>query len=218
MAYSATYDRVISVNGVMVQERATQSCDNAKGCSVALSAAIAGTLTTRTDNDTGVVTVASGHGITASDTVIVTWESAGVRYNRYNVDVTGVTSTTISIDLGAGTNLPSSSTAVTIVIQRTEDCNLGSVQFTDLKALLFKGSGDYILVIETDDSGTEYHAYTVDADVGLGFVSGSSAPDGTAMTFDDVFTGIDPDEYIKKLHFGNIATTTNNVSANILHN
>ena len=26
------------------------------------------------------------------------------------------------------------------------------------------------------------------------------------------------DEYIKKLHFGNIATTTNNVSANILHN
>ncbi len=218
MAYSATYDRVISVDGVMVQERATQSCDSVKGCSVALSAAIAGTLSTRTDNDTGVVTVAAGHGITAADTVIVTWVDTGVRYYRYNVDVTATGSTTISIDAGAGTNLPLATAAVTIVIQRTEDCNLGSVQFTDLKALLFKGSGDYVIVLETDDSGTEYHPYVVDSDVGLGFVSGSTAPDGSAMTYDDVFAGIDSDEYLKKLHFGNISTSTNNVSANILHN
>ena len=218
MPYTARRRCQVTINNQTSTESTDKTAENVKGASKALAAAIIGTLSTRTDNDTGVLTVPTGHGITASDTVVVSWLAAGVRTYRYNVDVTGVTSTTISIDLGAGTNLPSSSTAVTIVIQRTEDCNLGSVQFTDLKALLFKGSGDYILVIETDDSGTEYHAYTVDADVGLGFVSGSSAPDGTAMTFDDVFTGIDPDEYIKKLHFGNIATTTNNVSANILHN
>ena len=80
---------------------------------VTLPAGKSGTLTTRTDDNTGIVTVASGHGITGSDTVDVYW-AAG---RRYGVDVTATDATTISIDLGAGDNLPAASTAVVIVKQ-----------------------------------------------------------------------------------------------------
>jgi hypothetical protein len=80
---------------------------------VTLPAGKSGTLTTRTDDNTGIVTVASGHGITGSDTVDVYW-AAG---RRYGVDVTATDATTISIDLGAGDNLPTASTAVVIVKQ-----------------------------------------------------------------------------------------------------
>ena len=78
-----------------------------------LPAGKSGTLTTRTDDNTGIVTVASGHGITASDTVDVYWSGG----RRYGVDVTATAATTIDIDLGRGDNLPAASTAVVIVKQ-----------------------------------------------------------------------------------------------------
>lgn len=79
---------------------------------VSLPAGTAGTLSTRTDDNTGVVTVAS-HSITISDTVDVYWSGG----RRYGVDVTAQDATTISIDLGAGDNLPIATTAVVIVKQ-----------------------------------------------------------------------------------------------------
>jgi hypothetical protein len=77
---------------------------------IVLPAGIAGTLTTRTDANTGIVTVASGHGITDSDTLCVFFADG----SQYAVDVTATTSTTISIDAGLGTDLPAASSAVVI--------------------------------------------------------------------------------------------------------
>lgn len=82
---------------------------------IALNAAIAGTLTTRTSDSVGVVTVAS-HSITTSDTVSVFW-SGGY---RYGVAVSATDSTTISIGSGGtGDVLPASSTALTICKEST---------------------------------------------------------------------------------------------------
>lgn len=75
-----------------------------------MTAGLAGTLSTRTDADTGILTVASGHGITASDTVSVFWDGG----SRHGVDVTATTATTISIDLGAGADLPVVTTAIVV--------------------------------------------------------------------------------------------------------
>jgi hypothetical protein len=83
---------------------------------ITLPAAKSGTLSTRTDDNTGVLTVASGHGITDADTVDVYW-AGGV---RYGMDVTATTSTTISVNLGDGDNLPSQSTAITVATQVVE--------------------------------------------------------------------------------------------------
>lgn len=75
-----------------------------------LPAGKTGTLSTRTDDDTGVLTVASGHGITDADTVSVFWDGG----YRYGLVVTATTATTISINIGAGTVLPIATTAITV--------------------------------------------------------------------------------------------------------
>ena len=95
-----------------INQSVIRSGDSKIELEVALPAGTAGTLTTRTDANTGIVTVSS-HSITISDTVDVYWSTG----RRYGVDVTAQDSTTISIDLGAGDNLPAASTAVVIVKQ-----------------------------------------------------------------------------------------------------
>lgn len=96
-----------------INQSKIRSGDDLIDLEVTLPAGKSGTLTTRTDDDTGVVTVASGHGITASDTVDVYWATG----RRYGVDVTTAGATTLDIDLGSGDNLPAQSTAVVIVKQ-----------------------------------------------------------------------------------------------------
>ena len=110
---TTTYSLSVQGGGISVQQSVTRNGDLTVAAQVTLPAGLAGTLTTRTDNDTGVVTVASGHGITAADTVDVYWSGG----RRYGVDVTAVGGTTISIDIGSGDNLPSASTAVVICKQ-----------------------------------------------------------------------------------------------------
>lgn len=101
----------LSVACGSISQAYTRTGDDLIEVNVTLPAGVAGTLTTRTDNDTGILTVASGHGILDTDYVDVYWSTG----KRTTMDVTAVTSTTISIDLGAGDNLPSSSTAVVVV-------------------------------------------------------------------------------------------------------
>ena len=96
-----------------INKAVIRTADDLIDVQVTLPAGKSGTLTTRTDDNTGIVTVASGHGITASDTVDVYWSTG----RRYGVDVTATDATTISIDLGAGDNLPTQSTAVVVCKQ-----------------------------------------------------------------------------------------------------
>lgn len=79
-----------------------------------LETAQAGSLSTRTDNDTGTVTMGSGgHTITTGEVVDVYW-SGGV---RYGMTVGTVSGTSVPIDAGNGDNLPTQDTAVTVVVQ-----------------------------------------------------------------------------------------------------
>jgi len=93
-----------------------------------LPAGNVGTVTTRTDADTGILTVASGHGITDSDFVSVFWEGG----HRYGVDVTATTATTISIDLGTGTDLPLVTVAIVVSKEETH-----SIAITGNQLIMF---------------------------------------------------------------------------------
>jgi len=75
-----------------------------------LHAAKTGTLSTRTDANTGVITGQSGHGILTGDKIDIYW-AGGV---QYNVTVGTVSGVSIPIDLGIGDNLPIATTPVTI--------------------------------------------------------------------------------------------------------
>lgn len=83
----------------------------------ALVAAQTGTLTTRTDNDTGVATLTTGHGI-VNGKVDVYW-ATGV---RYGMDAT-VATNAVTVDGGAGDNLPDQDTACTVVIPTAVEVN-----------------------------------------------------------------------------------------------
>jgi len=109
----ARITKTANIGGVSIASSQTRTQEDERVVTITLPAGKSGTLTTRTDNDTGVITVASGHGITDTDTVGVYWDGG----SRYGVDVTATSSTTISIDAGSGTNLPTASTAVTVALQ-----------------------------------------------------------------------------------------------------
>ncbi len=78
----------------------------------ALVAAQTGTLTTRTDDDTGVATLSTGHGIESADVVDV-YFAEGV---RYGMDAT-VATNAVTLDGGTGTAFPTQDDAVTVVLQ-----------------------------------------------------------------------------------------------------
>jgi len=68
-----------------------------------------GFLTTRTDDNTGVATLASGHGLLTGDIVDVYWEFGC----RYGMDAT-VNGDAVTIDGGDGDSLPGQSTTVAL--------------------------------------------------------------------------------------------------------
>lgn len=78
----------------------------------------AGSLTTRTDNDTGQVTAAS-HGLSNGDIVDVYWSGG----SRYGMTVGVVAGDVVPVDGGAGDNLPAAATAVVIVEQTVWDAD-----------------------------------------------------------------------------------------------
>jgi len=108
---TANYSQSISGGGVTIAKSVSRAGDHMNTYEITLPVAVAGSLTTRTDDNTGVVT-ASGHGLATSDVVDVYW-SGGV---RYGMDAT-VSGDEVTVDGGAGDVLPSAATAVTIVEQ-----------------------------------------------------------------------------------------------------
>lgn len=107
---TTTYSISVQGGGLSIQQQIVRSGDSTPNAAITLPAGKAGTLSTRTDNNTGIATVATGHGITTSDVVSVYWSGG----RRYGMTVTATDSTTISVDGGSGDNLPSASTALVV--------------------------------------------------------------------------------------------------------
>ena len=84
----------------------------------AVAAAKTGSLTTRTDDDTGEATLSTGHGILTSDLVDVYWDG-GVRFGM----LASVSGNAVSLDGGAGDALPAEDTACTVVKQTPIEVN-----------------------------------------------------------------------------------------------
>lgn len=74
-----------------------------------LPAGNAGSLTTRTDANTGVATLSEGHGIETADKVDVFWSGG----SRYGMDAT-VDGNAVTIDGGGGDDLPDEDTALVV--------------------------------------------------------------------------------------------------------
>jgi hypothetical protein len=141
---TGTITQIASIGGLSIQAATTRTDDGQIGHEVSLPVGIAGSLTTRTDGNTGIITVAEGHGVLDTDTVDVYW-AAGV---QYNCDVTAVTADTISIDLGVGDDLPDALTAVVVGKQSVIDTDFDG----DLLAMI-AASATYRCHLSFNDVG-----------------------------------------------------------------
>jgi hypothetical protein len=114
---NATYGVSLSAGGLSISKSINRTGDHPNPYEVTLPVGTAGTLSTRTDDDTGVITVAS-HSLIVGDKVNVFWNGG----KRYGMTVSAQTATTITVgtgvgEVGAGDNFPAASTAVVITKQ-----------------------------------------------------------------------------------------------------
>jgi hypothetical protein len=114
--HTGTLSTTAQVGGITIQGTLSKTADSHMAYNPSLPAGKAGTLTTRTSNTNGVATLSAGHGITTGDKVDVYW-SGGL---RYGMDAT-VSGNDVTIDGGAGANLPAASTALVVTKQVVQD-------------------------------------------------------------------------------------------------
>lgn len=137
----------INVGGLQIVAQDTRTASGVIIHDPSLPAGISGTLSTRTDDDTGVATLGAGHGITTSDVVDVFW-SGGV---RYGMSVTLVNATEVSIDLGAGDVLPAQDTALIVGVRQEIDSDFDG-DLLELLALACDRRAHVELLTEADAS------------------------------------------------------------------
>jgi hypothetical protein len=88
-----------------------------------------GSITTRTDNDTCIVTMPGGHGIITGDRIDVYWDIGGVKGSRRGMAAT-VAVNAVTLDLGAGDNLPANLSPVILAIAQPFDLDLTGSNLT----------------------------------------------------------------------------------------
>jgi hypothetical protein len=115
MSVNVTYSLSIQGSGGSIQSSVVRSGNAPIGLVDTLPAAKTGQLTTRTDNTTGTLTMAAGHGFTTGVIIDLYW-AGGV---RYGVVVGTVSTNSVPISGGAGDNLPTNLTNITASLQRT---------------------------------------------------------------------------------------------------
>lgn len=111
------------VGGITIGGTAARTGTGQVTADPTLAAALAGTLSTRTDADTGILTVAEGHGLVpvisgAPASVVNVFWTGGL---RYGMTVTATTDTTVTVDGGSGDNFPVVTTAITVAEQEEID-------------------------------------------------------------------------------------------------
>src|SRR4051794_23760974 len=116
MPINATFQRTFQVAGQSYNTSRQVQANAANPYSVDLPAAKTGQLTTHTDNTTGTLTMAGGHGITTGARLDVYWTGG----SRRGVTVGTVATNSVPFSGGAGDNLPLVNTNVTAMVPVSE--------------------------------------------------------------------------------------------------
>lgn len=148
MPLAASLQSTHQVGGEQFAESVSLSGDRQGGGKWSVPAAKPATLTTRTDNDTGTLTLATGHGFVNGDVVDLYW-AAG---KRRGMTVGSATGTTLVADGGSGDNLPTAATALTVCKRVT-------------KTISFVGDDLLLLLAHGEAKGTIVFASGADAEL-----------------------------------------------------
>lgn len=106
-----TYSLAVTGLGGNISRQLTRERDGGLAYDITVPKGYAGTLSTRTDNETGTLTLSSGHAITTGMVIDLYWSGG----KRTGITVGTVSGTSVPIgadDSGAGDNLPAQDTAI----------------------------------------------------------------------------------------------------------
>jgi len=109
MPTTTTTTKTMSIGSVSFVQSFSDTGEVLAQATPTVAAAKTGTLTTRTDADTGTLTMTTGHGFSTGDKIDLYWSTG----SRYNVTCGTVATNSVPIDLGSGDNLPIATTAIT---------------------------------------------------------------------------------------------------------
>lgn len=152
-----------SLAGISIQNTVQRTADGQFSHEVAVVAGQAGTLTTRTDDDTGVATLTTGHGVVTSDRVDVYFTGGKRRGMTATVSVDAVT-----IDGGAGDALPAQDEAVTVSVCTAidtqfdgDDVEMIVLALTQIGQVVFEDTGAAeILALDLTTAAEPYQWYS----------------------------------------------------------
>ncbi len=113
---SAVVRITVGVGGDTIISQQTITDDNDGTTGVEIGPAKTGTLTTRTDANTGTLTMAASHGITTGARLDLYWDGG----MRRGITVGTVSVNSVPIDLGSGDDLPIATTAITAMVPDEE--------------------------------------------------------------------------------------------------
>lgn len=102
----------VIIDGQTYQQNVTASTDAELTAEPSVPAAKTGALTTRTDANTGTLTMDPGHGFTDGAKISIFWNGG----SRSNVTVGTVATNSVPIDLGSGDDLPDDETTITAAV------------------------------------------------------------------------------------------------------
>jgi len=111
---TGTMNMTLSAGGITIQGLASRTAEGQISQEVSLPAADAGTLTTRTSDTAGTLTMSSGHGISTGDTIDIFWtDGSGVEQCAYGATVGTVSGTSVPFTGASGTILPAAASSIT---------------------------------------------------------------------------------------------------------
>lgn len=185
---SGSVVKTVSVDGTEFMTVSTPTASGKIVRGATLAAAKTGTLTTRTDDNTGTLTMSGGHGISTGNKIHLYWTNAdGSRGFAYTVAGT-VSVNSVPIDTGAGDVLPPATTAITAMVPTNYDF---PVEFANLVLLAFRCDQPAYAVVR-QSGGTVEEAIEVTGEAGSyswGSADGTTNPLAADVTQVDISHG-----------------------------
>lgn len=149
----AQYTASVSGLGLTITQPISRTADGGTPREVTIPIGYAGTLTTRTDDNTGTITLSGGHAITTGANVDIYW-SGGV---QYDVTVGTVATNSMPFDSGIGNNLPIATTAVVVAVRQQINVDLDgdNAQLVAIKQHYAQSSETAMSHVDFQDSASD---------------------------------------------------------------
>jgi hypothetical protein len=152
--------RSANVGGVSFSKSETLTSGGVARYQEEIAVAKTGTLTTRTDANTGTLTMTSGHGILTGDIIDIYWQNADGTWGvQHTVTVGTVATNSVPIDGGAGDNLPVATTAIRAMVRDIDDSM--TVNGDDAQAIGIKCDGAPCVVVLIDGADAVIETYVL---------------------------------------------------------